>query len=343
MISDPKRLSLITRTLRIEESHWRLFENEFAARFPDRSGTLDQRISMLKQVWRSISPHEDILAESFEHERLCPVCSAEAVSPVTARRQNFAPSLVYGACESCGLGILLQGASDGGIYSDGNYYEQQDSGGAGYHNYLEDRSYRESKGLRIVEWIKQRARRPLRTFLEIGSGFGFTRAAAESLELITAGIDINPHAAKIAKENYGHHTFTGTLESAIGTDSIAKESYDTVCYQFLIEHLEDPAAELRFANQTVSPNGVLALVVPNMQAREREIFGASYRSYRSDHLWLFSVESLKLLLDQAGFRMLEIESECSIRLLRGFLTEPELDQLDAKCESADLLVLAERK
>jgi len=341
MITDPEWLTLVLRTLRIDEACWRRLVDGYIAECPDGNESLASRIRVLGQIWRSIAPSEAVLDESFEYVRGCPVCKTDAVTVVAARQQEAASPLVYGSCGVCGLGVLLQGGANSSIYSQPDYYRRRKD--AGYDNYLAEHRYRESKGQRLVEWIQKRTGRPLRTFLEIGSGFGYTRAGAEHLGFKTAGVDLNPHAAKTALELYGQNTFTGTLADAVESGAIMTGLHDIVCYQFLLEHLDDPAGELLLAAGALSPNGVLALVVPNMQSLEREIFGASYRSFRRDHLWLFSVESLKLLLDQAGLRAVSIESECNIRLLAGFLSEAELDQLDADCRSADLRIIAEKK
>ena len=342
MIAEPKHIALVLRTLKIDRDCWRRFVEGFAAQCPAGTESFDRRVQVLRQIWKSLSPHETALDASFDHDRRCPICAAEAVTIVAARRQEGALPLVYGACEECGLGLLLQGGAKSSIYAQPDYYRRRDSGGAGYENYLAERAYREAKGQRFVEWIQSRAARPLRSFLEIGSGFGFTRAGAERLGLSTAGVDLNPYAAQVARELYGQHTFTGTLAEAMESGTMAAGAWDIVCGQFVLEHLENPGDELKLVARALSRGGVAALAVPNMRSLEREIFGASYRSFRHDHFWLFSAESLKLLLERAGLRIVAIESECNIRLLRGLLSEPELYQLDRDCRSADLLVIAER-
>ncbi|MCI0660917.1 MAG: class I SAM-dependent methyltransferase, partial [Acidobacteria bacterium] len=228
------------------------------------------------------------------------------------------------------------------IYGRPEYYFRQDSDRAGYRNYLAEKNYRETKGRRLIEWMIARAGRPLHNLLEIGSGFGFTRAAGKQLGLATRGVDLNPYAAQIAEAIYGFDTFTGTLAETLEKKLISTSSADAILYQFVLEHLENPEDELRVASKVLSQQGVLTLVVPNMQSVEREIFGASYRSFRRDHLWLFSPDSLNLLLERAGLRMIAMESECNIGLLRSFLTEEELRQLSVDCRAADLLVIAEK-
>lgn len=337
-MTEQEHIALAARTLRVDESLWRQFKDRFAEL---KAESFEERVQELTRLWNSVSPQT---APPFLR-RSCPVCQS-TVQPIAARPIAEHAELVYGLCPSCGLGVLLSGGAADSIYSQASYYQLPDAGNAknfGYENYLAEREYREAKGRRLIERIKERAARPLKNLLEVGSGFGFTRAAAEQLGMTTAGIDVNPHAAQTALEVYGQTTFTGTLAEAVNAKAIAATDWDVALYLFVLEHLPNPQEELALAAQMLSPGGVLALVVPNMLALEREIFGAAYRSFRRDHLWLFSVASLRLMLERAGLRLLAAESECNIRLLKGFLTEEELNRLDAECRSADLLVIAERK
>jgi SAM-dependent methyltransferase len=174
-----------------------------------------------------------------------------------------------------------------------------------------------------------------RTLLEVGSGFGFTRAAAEQRAIATAGVDLNPHAAAAARRLYGFDTLVGDAAAARGT-------FDLVLYQFVLEHLPDPAAELRRAAALVAAGGALALVVPSMDAVEIDLFGPAYRSFRDDHLHLFSRRSIERFLDGAGLRVAAARTACSIGLLRGFFAADELAALDAAGRGPDLTVLARR-
>ncbi len=340
-MTEEQHSALAARTLSLEEPRWRQFRAAFAHRCPLGTESFAQRVRVLTELWQTFSPHASPL-EKISPESDCPVCDA-TVQPIAARRRHNQAPLIYGACRGCGLGVLLQGGTAGTIYQQASYYQHRDAGNAGYERYLAERAYREAKGRRLLQWMVNHAQRKLTTLLEIGSGFGFTRAAAEQLGMVTAGVDVNPFAARMAAAIYGQTTFTGTLADASAATAIEPLHWDAVLYLFVLEHLPTPQEELFRAAQMLAPGGVLALVVPNMQALEREIFGASYRSFRHDHLWLFSVPSLQLLLERAGLTLIAAASECNIRLLSGFLTEQELNQLELDCRAADLLVLAERK
>jgi hypothetical protein len=80
-----------------------------------------------------------------------------------------------------------------------------------------------------------------------------------------------------------------------------------------------------------------------MQSVERVVFGASYRSFRPDHLHLFSWKSLDLCLSKAGLRRVAARSECSAHLLAGFLSQEELTALCERGDGPDLVAIAAKE
>ncbi len=251
--------------------------------------------------------------------------------------------MVYGVCASCGHGVLLAPEPDQTIHSENAYYEKQAADGAGYRNYANERSYREGKAKRLLRWASANGCREPGKFVEIGSGFGFTRKAAEDLGWTTQGVDLNPSARKAACELYGFETVTGDLHSALAGGAVRAAEYDLVLYQFVLEHVPDPGAELRSAASLLSPRGYVLILVPGMDAVERTIFGSSYRSLRSDHLHLFSRRSIRQALQRAGLRLARSFTECSVHLLAPFLTQEELANLYKRGEGPDMVILAEKE
>ena len=79
-----------------------------------------------------------------------------------------------------------------------------------------------------------------------------------------------------------------------------------------------------------------------IEATELEVFGASYRSFRADHLRLFSRASLARALGAAGFAAPAVESGCNLWLLRGLLADGELERLHADGRGPDLFALSQR-
>jgi len=350
---DPGHLALVARTLQIAPEIWQATLAAFEARLPPapRGETADDEtdrcLLALAAAYRPLSPHEAPPLPAAP-PRPCAACARVAVVPLLTRRSPPpAGDLVYGRCDHCGHGALLSDPGDAASrarYAGDDYFRVRDAAGAGYDGYADEEAYRVRKGARLIERLRRASATPVGTLLEIGSGFGYTRVAAERAGLRTAGVDVSAHAVREAARRHGLHTFHGTLAEALSSpgSGVGRGAFDAVLYQFVLEHVVDPVGELALAREALAPQGRLVLLVPSMEATEIAAFGASYRSFRADHLHLFSRASLAAVLARAGFAVRELDSHCNIHLLRGVLTAPALDRLYASGRGPDLFVLAGR-
>lgn len=333
---DEQHVQLILRTLGIDEERWsRTLDLYVDLVSADLS--VDARLSALARAFRDAGPLSPALPDGASVS--CVVCGANAVTAVVAKPADPTP-LVYGRCGSCGHGQRLAGPNVDDIYQNANYYRQRSPDGTGYAAYADERQYREAKGACLLDFLEQRLGSKPRSLLEVGSGFGYTLAAAAKRGWRTLGVDVNPEAARAARANYGFETLSATLEQALSERCVTEGGWDVVLYGFVLEHLESPSTELRAAYRALVPGGCLALVVPNMEAVELDVFGASYRSLRSDHLHLFSARSLQRLVTEQGLDVVHLHSHCSLHLLRGFLDPAELETLYQEGRGPDLTVLA---
>ena len=148
-----------------------------------------------------------------------------------------------------------------------------------------------------------------------------------------------------AARRYGLETHHGTLGEALASPAsgIAAGTFDVALYQFVLEHVVDPVAELALAREALAPGGWLVLLIPSMDAAEIDAFGASYRSFRADHLHLFSRASLAAALGRAGFALRDADSHCNIHLFQDLLSPRALERLYATGRGPDLFVVARRQ
>jgi 2-polyprenyl-3-methyl-5-hydroxy-6-metoxy-1,4-benzoquinol methylase len=335
-----EHVALVLRTLGLDEARWSQMLDRYCELWAPQA-SVEQRLGALAVAFASVAPHAAEPPDAAASK--CIVCGAVAVEPVVAKRASKAP-LVYGRCHDCGHGIRLAGPTIEGIYDGDAYYRQRSVDGTGYDAYQAERSYREAKGARLVAALETSLGvSPASSLLEVGSGFGYTLAAAAGRGWRCQGIDVNPEAARAAKQLYGFETRACTLEQALATGSVATGAWEVVLYHFVLEHVADPLSELLTAARALRPGGSLVLVVPSMSTFELDVFGASYRSLRADHLHLFSARSIGQLLQAAGLELSSLQSHCSLHLARGFLNQTELDDLYASGRGPDFTVLAQRK
>ena len=315
----PEHVALVTRTLGIDAARWQGVHDEFARRVVP-GASVAERLAVLRAAWEThgVPGSSGPPLESSP----CPCCGG-VVGPWIARS---APPLAAGRCAGCGHGVLLEGRASAAVYETAAYYEAVDAGtGAGYAGYEDERVYREAKGARLLDRIEAVIRPGApRTMLEVGSGYGFTRRAAEARGIATAGVDVNPHAARAARRLHGLSTHVGDLGSALASGVVGPGAFDLVVAQFVLEHLEDPGAELDRMALALAPGGHAALIVPSAEAVEADVMGGAYRSLRGDHLHYFSRRSLGSLVERAGLETAALWTECNVHVLLGFLSAEEL-------------------
>lgn len=336
-----EHVALVLRTLRIDEARWRRTVAGYAAQWSPGL-TTEERLESLRKAYAEATPPGEA---DVPHRAAmaCPACGEAELLPAFARTlESPSDSFVYARCGRCGHGAILDGQVPHEAYASPAYFRQQSAAGVGYTGYAQERGYREAKGRRLFEEIRRQLGDSASTVLEVGSGFGYTRAGAESLGSRTFGVDLNPFAASAARELYGMETFTGTLADALSSGAVARGAWDLVLYNFVLEHVADPDAELRDAASALRPGGALVLVVPSMDAREVDVFGGSYRSFRTDHLHVFSRRSIARYLERAGFTLRALTTTCNAHLFRGFLDEAELRELYDRGEGPDMTAIAMR-
>lgn len=322
----------VCRVLRVERPLWDRVLEEYQRTLTgtDRA----ERLDAARRAWSAHSPHTaSPLPGSVTS---CVMCGGPTLPEIFRGSGE-----VYGLCTQCGHGALLTEPAPAEIYRQAAYYSERKADGVGYDAYSHEKEYREAKADGLLAWVEGVTGAPAgRALLEVGSGFGYTRAAAERRGWRTQGVDLNPHAAAGAQTRYGFATQVGTLAEAMERGAIGRAQAQVVLYQFVLEHIADPISELRHAAQAVERGGFLVVLVPSMQALERLVFGASYRSLRSDHLHLFAWTSLDYCLAASGWKRIRSTTQCSVHLLADFLTGQELEDLYNNGDGPDMLAVA---
>ncbi len=85
------------------------------------------------------------------------------------------------------------------------------------------------------------------------------------------------------------------------------ERYDCITCWHVLEHLPDPLASLRVMRSRLTPDGALILSVPDAGGLQARIFGR-YWFHRDvpRHLFHFDLPALRVTLENAGFRVVDV-------------------------------------
>jgi SAM-dependent methyltransferase len=110
------------------------------------------------------------------------------------------------------------------------------------------------------------------------------------------GIEISP-SAEYARRERALDVRGVPLEE----NNFPPEHFDVVLASHLIEHLNEPARFVREVYRILKNGGHFFVTTPNIAGFQARLFKERWRSAIFDHLYLFSVRTLKALLKNAGF------------------------------------------
>jgi SAM-dependent methyltransferase len=136
--------------------------------------------------------------------------------------------------------------------------------------------------------------------LDVGCGNGAFLAKMRDLGWEVVGVEPDPKAARVAREDFGVAVFQGRLEEA----GLSDGSLDTITMHHVIEHISDPVDVLRECYRIVKPSGILVIVTPNLNALGRHLMGISWRGWEVPrHFTLFTPGALRACVEEAGFHV----------------------------------------
>jgi 2-polyprenyl-3-methyl-5-hydroxy-6-metoxy-1,4-benzoquinol methylase len=138
------------------------------------------------------------------------------------------------------------------------------------------------------------------TLLDVGCGNGKFLSEMRSLGWDVYGVEPDPQAIRIAKEEmHLDNVSRGMLEDAGYPD----DYFDVITMSHVIEHLHDPLATLAECRRILKPKGLIVIATPNINGLACKIFGENARHMEVPrHLFLFSPESIKAVLLKSGFK-----------------------------------------
>ena len=187
------------------------------------------------------------------------------------------------ACPGCGLGATYPTPPDLSPYYGERYY--------GERHWITT-AYCVWRRLRVVKRSIDRFRQ--HSILDVGCGDGAFLAAAQRKGWKVSGTEIN-----LTLPASGIHVWPilGEIDAR----------FDCITSWHVLEHLHDPLACLRAMKRLLARGGVLIIAVPNAGGLQSCMFGRYW--FHLDvprHLFHFDMPSTRLLLETAGFQVLDV-------------------------------------
>ncbi|MGQ9744834.1 MAG: class I SAM-dependent methyltransferase [Dissulfurimicrobium sp.] len=135
--------------------------------------------------------------------------------------------------------------------------------------------------------------------LEIGCGNGDRLIKIRRLGWLVEGQEIDSMAVSTCLKK---HPDLKVSLGGLCDLSYPDDAFDAIIMNHVIEHLHDPASLLKECLRILKKGGVLVLATPNINSFGHKYFKSAWRGLEPPrHLYLFSVNTLKKLAEDAGF------------------------------------------
>lgn len=198
-------------------------------------------------------------------------------------------------CRSCGLISLVPLSTTEELL---NFYPES------YHCYNNPIS--NFTKLLVAFSLKKQAREIVKLIGKQGVVLDVGCAKGEHFEVFNKignwrliGIDFNKRVAEEGRKK-GRKIYCTTLEEF----NYAKESFDLVIMDHLLEHVTNPVSTLKSANRLLKKNGYLIGSVPNINSLDRLLTGRYWGGYHFPrHVYHFTPQTLTKLFEKSHFNL----------------------------------------
>lgn len=185
------------------------------------------------------------------------------------------------------------------------------------YSVVEDQTYVEEREGRVLTFSRNlqpfeklvAPNSTTRRLLDVGCHIGVMVELAQARGWDAWGVEPSTWASERARER-GLHVITGTLDSA----EVPSDYFDVVTMWDVIEHLTDPAAELRNVHRVLRPGGIFAIHTIDIESWFARLMGKRWPWLMEMHLYYFSPRTLGKMLKLTGYTV--ISSSAQGRFLR---------------------------
>lgn len=225
---------------------------------------------------------------------ICPICLNQPGNFCFSKN-----SFDFYVCHSCGLLFVYPLPEDfSSVYDKEYFYNSLGNKAYGYTNYDEDK-----KPMRdvFVDYLKRfEVLSAGRNIFDAGAATGYFLDLARERGWQTAGVEISLFAGEEARRR-GHEIFIGSAESVS-----PKVSNHVVTMWDVLEHVRNPNITMATVNRLLENGGLVAINTPDAGSLWARIFGKRWHLIvPPEHLHYFSKKSLKHLLVENGFEIIE--------------------------------------
>jgi SAM-dependent methyltransferase len=176
---------------------------------------------------------------------------------------------------------------------------------AGYRDGADERfvsqiAARERTFARCLDHVERHAPRRGRV-LDVGAAAGSFLHVARQRGWQVAGCEPNLWMCEWGRRHYGLDLHPGTVEA----EHYGQNSFDVVTLWDVLEHTGDPRTFVGECRRILKPGGLLVVNYPDIGSWIARAMGPRWVFLLSVHLYYFTRQTMRALLDRAGFDVIE--------------------------------------
>jgi SAM-dependent methyltransferase len=231
----------------------------------------------------------------------CPACGASdfKIHATTLDYTLTGQTFFVKRCQICGLGITDPRPSENQLPA---YYESPDYiSHADASKSIFDVVYTLARKIALrSKWnLIQKFSVP-KIALDYGAGTGVFVKYLRSKKVEAYGVEPSQKARTTAIAINGANVVSESL-------SQFPISADIITLWHVLEHVPDPHKILLQLKSKMNPNGTIFIAVPNINSWESTQYNQYWAAYDTPrHLWHFSKKAMMLILEKAGFTLIEL-------------------------------------
>ncbi|MGB0357140.1 MAG: class I SAM-dependent methyltransferase [Flavobacteriaceae bacterium] len=162
---------------------------------------------------------------------------------------------------------------------------------------LKDRLYLWAKNKNIqtkLRWITVKSNRP--KLLDFGAGNGAFALAAQA------------KGWHVCTQEFSDNALLSLKAKGLKVIDVSQQkgAFDAITLWHVFEHLPNPKAQLASFYNALTPGGIVALALPNIDAWDARHYGAQWAAYDVPrHLWHYNKTAIAQLAKDAGFQLVK--------------------------------------
>ncbi len=184
------------------------------------------------------------------------------------------------------------------VYSEGYFH---DTGGQtyGYSDYDSDKESMRHIFERYLDTFEAYSK--TKTILDIGCATGYFLDRAKERGWETFGVEISDYATQEAISR-GHMVQLGKFP-----DLMTDRKVDIITMWDVLEHVDDPRAYLKKAHSVLNDSGYIAINTVDIGSWWARLIGKRWHLIvPPEHIYYYTSDNLRMLLDQTGFDTIQI-------------------------------------